>query len=121
MKKYQYHFLCVLLILFMFSNVSFAQKAKPEAKDKAGTKTNPQEEIPSCRDLIPPETPEDVKMLRQCIHKRKRLIAKKHKKEIIQRMVERDKQLRESKLASYCIYDPPKNYCNQIPKPQPAK
>ncbi len=120
MKGHLQNCLCMILIFSTFYTITLAQAQNPGENEKAENKESQQEEIPSCRDLVPPETPEDVKELRDCIRKRKRLIAQKHKKDVIKKMVDRDKELRESKLASYCIYDARRNKCDQIKKPPPA-
>ena len=93
--------------------VVFAQNDKTDQKEKT-------EEIPSCQDLITPETPEDVAALRQCRRDRKIAKQQRRKKDMIQRSVERDRQLRESRVGPFCIInDVQKNTCDQIIKPPP--
>ena len=104
------------LFSFMLMTVLFAQNDTTDPAAQAETT----EEIPTCKELITPETPEDVAALRECRRARKNAKRQKRQKDIIQRSVDRDRELRESRVGPFCIInDVQKNACDQIVRPPP--
>lgn len=101
--------LCISFTLLFFQPFIIAQDEEEKTKKEG--------EIPKCTDLISPETSQEVADLRACIRAKNNAIQQKNQNNKIQNSVRRDRELRESKSAPFCLYDHKKNSCERT---QPA-
>ena len=71
-------------------------------------------EIPTCRELLSPETPEAVIALQACIEAKKRAEEEQRRNNKIQNSVRGDEKLRESRVGPFCLFDRQRNRCGHF-------
>ncbi len=114
MKQMNRSFLLTYFSFFLFVAIPFAQNEKEPPNDKK----------PSCQELIPPQTREDITALRQCIRSIKKFKRQESQKNKAQKSTEQDTHLRGEAIPkkdgvqnrrelypNFCLYDFKKKRC----------
>lgn len=77
-------------------------------------------EVPTCTELLPPETSEAVIALQACLHIKKIAEEQRRRQKKIQNSVQGDEKLRESTVGPFCLFDRERNRCGHIPAAPPV-